>query len=72
MSTKYILKKAINRGGSSIRDFKNSDGNSGLYQNQFMVYNKKDELCINRKCNNKIQKIMISNRSTFYCKNCQK
>ena len=72
LSTKHILIKAIKKGGSSIRDFKNSDGSTGSYQNEFMVYNKANEICPNRACNYKIQKSIISNRSTFYCKNCQK
>ena len=72
ISTKYILNKAIKKGGSSIRDFKNSDGNTGSFQNEFKVYNKENENCPNSSCENKIIKLTISNRSTFYCNICQK
>ena len=72
ISTKFILNKAISKGGSSIRDFKNSDGNAGSFQNEFKVYNKENENCPNSSCKNKIKKLNISNRSTFYCNICQK
>ena len=70
--SKIVLKNAILKGGSSIRDFKNVVGKKGLFQKEFKVYNRQNETCNNKKCNYKIKKILISNRSTFYCKNCQK
>ncbi len=71
-SSKIILARAIKFGGSSIRDFKNTNGSSGNFQNEFKVYNKSNEICPTKHCNNKIKKITISNRSTFYCQKCQK
>ena len=71
-NSKIVLKKAIKFGGSSIRDFKNTNGVKGKFQNQFKVYNKLNQNCPNKYCSNKIKKIVISNRSTFYCENCQK
>ena len=70
--SKLVLKKAILKGGSSIRDFRNTEGTKGSFQDNFKVYNKDDHNCPNKKCNYKIKKINISNRSTFYCENCQK
>ena len=70
--SKKVLLNAISKGGSSIRDFKNTDGSSGLFQNEFKVYNKENSICPNYKCKFKINKISISNRSSFYCLNCQK
>ncbi len=70
--TKIILKLAIKFGGSSIRDFKDSKGLSGFFQNEFKVYNRENKNCMRKNCNNKIYKIFISNRSTFFCKSCQK
>ena len=70
--SKLVLKKAILKGGSSIRDFRNTEGAKGSFQDNFKVYNKDDHNCPNKKCNYKIKKINISNRSTFYCENCQK
>ena len=70
--SKLVLKKAILKGGSSIRDFRNTEGAKGSFQNNFKVYDKDNHNCPNKKCNYKIKKINISNRSTFYCENCQK
>ena len=70
--SKLVLKKAILKGGSSIRDFRNTEGAKGSFQDNFKVYDKDNHNCPNKKCNNKIKKINISNRSTFYCEKCQK
>ena len=72
LNSKKVLKKAIMLGGSSIRDFKNSEGKTGTFQNKFKAYNKENTNCPNINCDSKITKIFISNRSTFYCKKCQK
>ena len=70
--TKKVIKKAIILGGSSIRDFSSSSGKRGSFQQQFNVYGKKGKKCIKRNCRGIIIKIIISNRSTFYCDKCQK
>ena len=70
--TKKVIKKAIILGGSSIRDFSSSSGKKGSFQQCFSVYGKKGEKCIKKKCEGTIIKIVISNRSTFYCTKCQK
>ena len=70
--SKSILNRAIKKGGSSIRDFKNITGKSGNFQKEFRVYQRENLSCLRNKCNGKIQKIFISNRSTFFCNTCQK
>jgi len=70
--TKKILSKAITLGGSSIRDFSSSSGKKGSFQQHFMVYGRKGEKCRNRKCKNNIVKIVLGNRSSFFCAKCQK
>ena len=70
--SKDVLRKAIIKGGSSIKDFKNIKGKDGNYQNEFKVYNRENLNCLNKNCSSKIKKIIISNRSTFFCNNCQK
>jgi len=70
--SKSVLNKAIAKGGSSIRDFKNTDGQSGNFQKEFKVYQKENLDCPRSKCSGKINKIFISNRSTFFCNTCQK
>jgi len=70
-NTKKILKFAISKGGSSIKDFKNTHGKSGTFQQFFHVYGKENENCSRISCKGKIKKIQISNRSSFYCNICQ-
>ena len=65
-----ILDKAIEKGGSSISDYKKVDGDLGYFQNNFRVYGRKGLSCF--KCKNLILQMKQSGRSTFYCKNCQK
>ena len=68
---KKVLKFSISKGGSSIKDFKNTTGNSGNYQQFFYVYGQKNKKCSRISCKGKIKKIVISNRSSFYCEKCQ-
>ena len=70
--TRKILKKSIEDGGSSIQNFNDSNGKSGLFQQKFKVYGREGKKCNKISCNEYIQKIIISNRSSFYCKSCQK
>ncbi len=70
--SKFILKKAIKKGGSTIRDFKNTKGIAGSFQNEFKAYNRENKNCLNKRCLGKIIKVFISNRSSYFCKNCQK
>ena len=70
--SKLILNQAIKKGGSSIRDFKNVEGRSGSYQNEFKVYQRENLNCLNKDCFGKIKKKVISKRSTFFCNRCQK
>jgi formamidopyrimidine-DNA glycosylase len=70
--SKKIISKAIIAGGSSIKDFSSSSGKKGSFQQLFKVYGKKAENCPNVKCKGKIKKIIIANRSSFFCANCQK
>jgi len=70
--SKSVLKKAIKKGGSSIRNFKNTSGQSGNFQKEFKVYQRENLNCQRSNCTGKIKKIFISNRSTFFCNTCQK
>ena len=69
--SKKVLNLAIKFGGSSIKDFKNTQGSMGEFQKEFKVYEKDNEKCPRKKCGGKIIKIFISNRSTFFCNSCQ-
>jgi formamidopyrimidine-DNA glycosylase len=63
------LRRAIKKGGSSIKDFKEVNGNSGYFQNEFAVYGRDGEPC--RKCGTVIKSKVISGRNTFWCVKCQ-
>ena len=69
--TKKVLKKAIFFGGSTIRDFKKTDGKPGNFQQNFKVYGKNKIKCPRDNCEGYIKKIVVSQRSAFYCPKCQ-
>ena len=70
--SKKVLNNAIKKGGSSIQNFTNTQGNKGSFQDNFTVYQRDKLNCLRKDCNGKIEKKMISNRSVFYCNKCQK
>ena len=72
INSRKILLKAISKGGSSIRDFKDTSGSKGGFQNEFKVYQQEGLRCKNIGCSDFIKKKIISNRSTFFCDSCQK
>ena len=72
LNSKKILQQAINKGGSSIRDFKDILGNKGNFQKEFKVYQQEGAHCKRTKCKGIIKKKITSNRSTFFCVSCQK
>tara|TARA_B100001173_G_C15768970_1_gene454200 strand:- start:134 stop:649 length:516 start_codon:yes stop_codon:yes gene_type:complete len=69
---KSTLKKSISLGGSSIKDFNNTSGKEGSFQQFFNVYGRNGLKCVRKNCNGFIQKVIISNRATFFCSKCQK
>ena len=66
------LRKAIDKGGSSIRDFMNTSGDQGSFQKNFNVYQRENKKCLKYSCKGTIHKKFISNRSSFFCNLCQK
>ena len=69
-AVRLILKKAIAAGGSSLKDFVNSDGDPGHFMVQTKVYDRKDEPC--KVCKTPIKQIVQGQRSTYFCPTCQK
>ncbi|RPI01376.1 MAG: bifunctional DNA-formamidopyrimidine glycosylase/DNA-(apurinic or apyrimidinic site) lyase [Calditrichaeota bacterium] len=69
MSIKHVLKTAVNRGGTTLNDFRDAEGEPGFFQMDLQVYQKTGQLC--GVCGAEIQKSLLSGRSTFYCPNCQ-
>ncbi len=72
INSRKILQKAIKKGGSTIRDFKNTKGDQGNFQKEFKVYGRDKLKCKRFNCSGTINKITQSNRSTFLCEICQK
>ncbi len=71
INSRRVLINAIKKGGSSIRDFKNTSGKKGNFQKDFKVYNRKGLRCKRQSCKGIVIKKVISNRSTFFCNYCQ-
>ena len=69
---KKILAESIKKGGSSIKNFEGVKGKSGTFQQKFNVYSRKGERCKRNGCKGVVTKTNISNRSTFFCRSCQK
>ena len=65
-----VLTEAIKQGGTTLRDFVNEQGNPGYFKQRLNVYGREGEPC--RDCGSTIKRIVISNRSTFYCPKCQR
>jgi formamidopyrimidine-DNA glycosylase len=65
-----IIPKAIEMGGSSIANYIMADGSRGTYAREHKVYGKSGKLCF--KCKKTLQKAIINNRTTVFCKFCQK
>ena len=72
VNSKKVLLNAIKKGGSSIRNFKNTLGQEGSFQKDFKVYGREGASCKRSECSGIIQKNVISKRSTFFCNICQK
>lgn len=71
LAIKDVLRRAIDAGGSSLRDYRQADGELGYFQHQFAVYGKAGETCPacsgDVRENGCIKKIKQAGRSTFYC-----
>ncbi|MGE4597279.1 MAG: bifunctional DNA-formamidopyrimidine glycosylase/DNA-(apurinic or apyrimidinic site) lyase [Methylophilaceae bacterium] len=69
-SIKNVIKDAIAKGGSTLNDFYDVDGKNGYFQNEHQVYGRAGDSCI--QCGEMIHQIRIGQRSSFYCRKCQK
>ncbi|MBI3652233.1 MAG: bifunctional DNA-formamidopyrimidine glycosylase/DNA-(apurinic or apyrimidinic site) lyase [Acidobacteria bacterium] len=65
-----VLQEAIALGGTTIDDFRNSDGTSGYFQQKLRAYARTGEPCVN--CQTPIRSQVLAGRSTFYCSKCQR
>ena len=64
-----VLKAAINRGGTTLKDYRDVRGEEGEYGGQLKIYGRDGEPCL--KCGDTVERMVISNRSAFFCPTCQ-
>jgi len=67
---KIVLDRAIQQGGTTLKDFTNSDGKPGYFKQSLHVYGRDGQCCSS--CKSIIKKVVIGQRSSFYCPKCQK
>ncbi len=69
---RQVLDEAIAAGGSSLRDFRQADGELGYFQHSFDVYGREGEPCRTPGCTAMIRCVAQGGRSSFYCPKCQR
>jgi formamidopyrimidine-DNA glycosylase len=67
-----VLSEAIAAGGSSLRDYRQADGELGYFQHTFRVYDREGEACVTPGCKSLITRTVQSGRSSFHCPTCQR
>lgn len=69
---KAVLTDAIKAGGSSLRNYRRTDGRLGRFQHRFKVYGRAGKPCQRKGCSGTVRRIVQGGRSTFYCPTCQR
>ena len=72
LAIRDVLASAIEAGGSTLRDYVNTDGEFGYFQHSFSVYDRAGEPCPTPGCASQVKRIVQSNRSTYFCSACQR
>ena len=67
-----VLEEAIEAGGSSLKDYRQTGGELGYFQHSFHVYDRESEPCKHAGCGGTIARVSQSGRSSFYCPTCQR
>jgi formamidopyrimidine-DNA glycosylase len=70
VEVRKVIEEAIVAGGSTISDFRQSDGELGYFQHSFQVYDREGDPCV--VCAKPVKRMVQSGRSTFYCAGCQR
>jgi formamidopyrimidine-DNA glycosylase len=70
VAVREVLARAVAKGGSTLRDFSNAQGQAGYFQLEAMVYDRAGEAC--RVCGAVVKTIRQGQRATYYCPHCQK
>jgi len=66
---KSTLRRALRHRGSTLRDYRDADGQAGSFQSMHRVYDRAGKPC--RKCRTPIERIVLGGRSTHFCPKCQ-
>ncbi|MEY8843101.1 bifunctional DNA-formamidopyrimidine glycosylase/DNA-(apurinic or apyrimidinic site) lyase [Cribrihabitans sp. XS_ASV171] len=69
---RQVLRDAIEAGGSSLRDFRQADGELGYFQHRFDVYGREGQPCRTPGCSGTVARLVQSGRSSFHCPRCQR
>jgi formamidopyrimidine-DNA glycosylase len=67
-----VLKEAIEAGGSTLRDHRQTNGEFGYFQHVFKVYDREGQRCVRKGCRGIVARMVHSGRSTYYCATCQR
>lgn len=67
-----VLVEAIEAGGSSLKDYRQADGELGYFQHSFRVYDREGQICTTPGCGAVLQRVVQSGRSSFFCPECQR
>ncbi|NCO86067.1 MAG: bifunctional DNA-formamidopyrimidine glycosylase/DNA-(apurinic or apyrimidinic site) lyase [Rhodobacterales bacterium] len=68
---RQVLDEAIDAGGSSLRDYRQADGELGYFQHTFRVYDREGAPCVAPGCEGTVQRVVQAGRSSFFCPRCQ-
>lgn len=66
---RHVLRRAIQAGGTTVRDYRNADGGEGSYARELLVYGREGEPCV--RCGAAIERVVFGGRSAFHCPRCQ-
>lgn len=69
LAIKDVLQRAVNRGGTTLRDFSGASGEPGYFAQELLVYDRQGEACL--QCRAPIRRKVLGQRSSFYCPRCQ-
>ncbi len=70
-SIREVLHEALEAGGSTLKDYRQVEGQSGYFQHRFAVYGREGEPCLRPACAGQIERAIHSARSSFFCPTCQ-
>ncbi len=68
---RQVLEEALDAGGSTLKDYKSVEGETGYFQHSFDVYGREDENCRTPDCAGTIERMVQAGRSSFFCPHCQ-